>query len=810
MSQTACKINHALWEPDGSCVVVLASDWSKDADVPPLVLKSGGLEFGPPELLNKAKVGSYFSYYRDDKSYIFVVYLANYPWLPETKPRVFLAADFNGWGEAIGKPEWELFSSGKAKRDVYELRVPTDSIPGSKSFQFKFVTEDGIWLDVPETALNAVQPSEGIVNFEFSPHQTGRHCFQFRMPEGRVPVGNEKIVWRDGAHEDYNLFDLERLLSISTDLPLGAIVERNQTTFRLFAPRASEVQLVYGFETDQSDATVLSMHCVDGVTWEVVLKENLAGACYSFRINGKNADKTTDFDPNFDVLDPYAKACCGNFGPGIVVDAMRLKKVKKSYKAPLWKDLVILEGHVRDFVARAPLALTTEEREGFVGLRKWIESDSSYLRELGVNAVELQPVQQIGDFLNRGYHWGYMPVSYFSPESSYASEPGNASQIEEFRDLVRAFHEQNMAVIIDVVYNHVGEPYHLSHIDKYYYFHLNENEEMVNWSGCGNDLRCNTPMARRLIIESLKHFLEVYDVDGFRFDLAELIGFDVLCEIEKELKKIKPSIILIAEPWSFRGHIQHELKESGFASWNDGFRESVVDYICNKGTAEMIQYFLSGSPGSSQFVAQTINYTESHDDRCWIDRITEQPEHDGSSPTWLDQRRTHLMASILFSALGVPMLSAGQDFMRTKLGISNTYRRGDINALDYDRRLIHSGTHAYFCDWIRFRLSAFGKALRYEGQLQEGYLKFFTTESSNAIVAVFNADYSVDGSRLVYAINPHSERVRLKCEVDTFEGMVQIADHERFDVRGLQSALIVTDGGVARLPSYSCGLWLAR
>ena len=134
----------------------------------------------------------------------------------------------------------------------------------------------------------------------------------------------------------------------------------------------------------------------------------------------------------------------------------------------------------------------------------------------------------------------------------------------------------------------------------------------------------------------------------------------------------------------------------------------------------MIRYFLSGSPASSRFAAQTINYTESHDDNCWIDRITERAENNGSKPTSLDRRRTHLMAAILFTALGVPMIAEGQDFMRSKLGISNTYQLGDLNALDYDRRLIYSGTHAYFRDWIRFRLSESGRALRYNGQLKEG------------------------------------------------------------------------------------------
>ena len=304
--------------------------------------------------------------------------------------------------------------------------------------------------------------------------------------------------------------------------------------------------------------------------------------------------------------------------------------------------------------------------------------------------------------------------------------------------------------------------------------------------------------------------MEVYDVDGFRFDLAELIGIEVLKEIEVALKAVKPSVVLIAEPWSFRGHIQHELKESDFASWNDGFRESITQYVCGEGTSDTIQYFLSGSPHSSEFAAQTINYTESHDDHCWIDRITERPKQDGSSPTWLDQRRTHLMASVLFASLGVPMLAEGQDFMRSKQGLANTYKRGDVNALNYERRLLYSGTHNYFRDWIHFRRSQSGQAFRYDGPLRAGYLKFFTTEGSSAVIAVFNADRSVNAKQIIFAVNPHGESSTIACDTDYFVDSMQIADHERFELKGLSIALIKTDEGIVSMPPHSCGLWLER
>ena len=275
---------------------------------------------------------------------------------------------------------------------------------------------------------------------------------------------------------------------------------------------------------------------------------------------------------------------------------------------------------MRDLTALAPLKLRADERRGFTGLRKWVESPEFHLARLGVNAVELQPVQEFDNATPEEYHWGYMPVNWFAPASSYALAPERASQIRELQDLVAAFHRRGLAVLLDVVYNHVGVPAHLWRIDKLYYFEQDRAGNLSNWSGCGNDLRARAAMARRLIIDSLTHLIEVYGVDGFRFDLGELLGVEVLRDIELALKRVKPDVVLIAEPWSFRGHIAQELRSTGFASWNDGYRDFLHEYVRGRGTPEKFEYFVKGSPGSfAAWPAQTVNYTESHDDKTWID-----------------------------------------------------------------------------------------------------------------------------------------------------------------------------------------------
>ncbi len=218
-------------------------------------------------------------------------------------------------------------------------------------------------------------------------------------------------------------------------------------------------------------------------------------------------DGTRLFNPRIRILDPYALATVSRTGPGLILDAKTFPVAQSCFMPPAWHDLVMVETHVRDLLAHAAIDLAPEERRGFKGLAKWLRQPECYLRQLGVNAVELQPVQEFDNERIEDYHWGYMPVNYFSPASAYSTDPSHGSQIAEFQELVSAFHDAGLAVILDVVYNHVGEPNHLFCIDKFYYFTCDHEGHLTNWSGCGNDLRTTTPMARRLILESLIHLV---------------------------------------------------------------------------------------------------------------------------------------------------------------------------------------------------------------------------------------------------------------------------------------------------------------
>ncbi len=810
MTKPIKKIASARWISEHGGLVELCRDW-KFADLPPLF---STLDKRPLSELQRASpllFAEKSGYFVEGELVTFVIFPDHYPNIELENRVLYVVGDFNDWGNAECENRWILQPIEADGQRRLELKAPQKSCYDRKWSQFKFVTDDGQWLEAPADAPNAGYDRRGHRNFRIHPHQTGRHIFTFTRSQLEGFDGGGGVLWKEGDYEEVaGLVQGDYFLKAGTDLALGAIVEKNRTVFRLFAPRATGATVsIFKDLQNTNSKEVLEMERVDATTWEAVFTLNLHGYYYHFNLEDSHNQKHTGIVPGHDILDPYAIVAVGPGGPGIVWDRFLIDKPAKNFVPPARVDLVIMEAHVRDLTARAPIDLDERERLGFSGLRKWIESEEFYATSLGVNALELQPVQQYDVGEAAFYQWGYMPVNYFSPHAGYASFPNRGSQIRDFQDLVTACHSRGLAVILDVVYNHTGEPNHLGRIDKRYFFELDNKGEFFNWSGTGNTLRGNSPMARRLIIESLIHLMEIYDVDGFRFDLAELIGVETLREIEKALKKVRPSVILIAEPWSFRGHIAKNLKATGYSSWNDGFRNFMRQYLMGHGDLEGIQFYLAGSPGHlTSFPAQTINYVESHDDRCWLDNITEYPGHNGSDPTFLDRRRTHLMVAILMSSLGIPMISAGQDMLRSKGGVHNTYLRGDLNALDYDRMLRFSGTHEYFRNWIRFRLSAKGRAFRLSSHPGKEYLRFFDTAGSSALAVLYNADGSVVLERILFAVNPHNEEVALKLNDIALKEWTQVADHERFAETGLDAALLRCEGKILHLPAMSCGLWV--
>ncbi len=812
-SRSNALISATLESPTRGLIELRQDWWGRS--VPVLMISGGSLRMRRLERLATARYALRAGYHFPQDGVIeFVFDPASHPEIDPAHETVHVAGEFNAWRGAE-ETAWTLRPRMLAGRPVLTWSGPAGPVLAGGR-RFKFVTSSHHWLPVPWDTPGAERDEMGNLNRVVDPERTGWHLFTFELEAPADLSANLTVRWAEGhGGQHVPLRPGHFFFELGSKLPLGVYPQRGGTVFRIFAPRAKSVELAVCAalaEQDRPHRYRLSRReDADGTAgvWELVLEGNLHGWFYWYQVDGPRVASGA-FDPKRRILDPYALAAVGREGPGIILDRARLDRgaAARSFKTPAWHDLVICEGHVRDLAAHAPVPAEEGERRGFVGLRKWVESEDFYLSRLGVNCVELQPLQEFDSTTREEYHWGYMTANFFAPASAYATRPEAASGIRELQELVAAFHARGIAVIVDVVYNHVGEPAHLMFLDKLYYFEQDAAGQLSNWSGCGNDTRCSAAMMKRLIIDSCAHWLEVFGVDGFRFDLADLIGVPVLKEIETALKRVKPDVILIAEPWSFRGHAAGELRDTGWASWNDGYRNFLRDYVRGVGPRESFEYYLKGSPWYyAKWPAQTVNYTESHDDRCWLDVITENANFDGHLPTANDRRRTHLMAAVLFSSIGIPMLGAGQDFLKSKHGVSNTYQRGDLNALDYLRIHRFPATHAYFADWIAFRRSETGRLLRHFSRASEGFFQFIWVEGSNAAAVIYNADLSQGPERLLFAVNPTLGDVTIPVGDFALLAWRQLADQERFLPPGRAAGARTVERDLF-MPALGCGLWV--
>ena len=669
--------------------VYLEKDWDGGRLHLDLVEQAGllGGSFRLLDVSTRALLGGYA---KDGKEALFLLEQSQFPGVLNQQSIVFLASSLNAWSPENKPEKWKMNRNELG----WELRLPWDELETKSPFCFKFITEDGLWLEPFHEFGSVLTSPEGVKNYQFDSRRSGRDVFTF------------EIVDKDRNEE------LDRWLKCRPKGKFGYFRDNEQIGwFRVFAPRAEQVDLLIYQTSDDTSYERVPMRLQEDGSWFAKAKEEWENTFYMLSILQKYEDGGNACFEKI-ILDPYARATTGRNGPGLILPEPEKVEQNSMFQIPPLRDLVIAEAHIRDLLEKADLGEDVEGKSWFERLAIWISAEDCYLRELGVNAVEFQPLQEFDSRTLDEYHWGYMPVNFFCLESSYSNSPQKGSAVEEFKMVVEAFHNAGIAVILDVVYNHVGIPAHLMNLDRELYFRIDEFGRLQNFSGCGNDLNCESEPLRKLVVDSLIYLVETFDLDGFRFDLAELLGIDLLQEIEAKMKSIKKNFILIAEPWSFRGRLPKTMNEMTYALWSDQCREQVLSLVKEgTGQREIIQ-LLSGNLDSHAEPWQSINYIESHDDYSFVDRIFNL-DKEGLEKFSDDLVKMNRLAIfiILFSP-GVPMISAGQDFMRNKEGVRNTYKRGDLNVLQYEDLNYYAELNLDIRKMIKFRLSENGTFLR--------------------------------------------------------------------------------------------------
>jgi len=745
------ELASARWETKVSGLVTLTRDWTGPG-LPPLSLN-------PPArltLLEPAEAHAWAlrsGHWLQDGRVHFFFWKALCPEV--SSGTVSVAGPFNDWGKAVDMERWTLSPVCVAGAEGFELSVAVEVVLGSADeVEFKFLRDGGRWVEPPHDADNIRRSADNHRNLVVSRRRTDRHVFRFHAADADPAAAPVRMIF-----ETPELLELGDILAsdpldvLEPPGNFGAIVGAGSTQFRVFAPRARALEVCWR-RPSGGESHLLTLKPEGQGAWSATHPEDLSGAHYWLSVASSDAGTQERFGET-QLVDPWARAVVGpRQAAGIILGPETLAPFADGFVPPPVEDLVILEGHLRDLLG---LAEGAPSAGGYRDLARHVRSHGNYLRALGVNALELLPCAEFEHDDKEEYHWGYMPVSAFGLANQYASAPG-AVALEEFRDLVRACHEAGLAVIMDVVLNHFGSPNGLGAIDAPYYYRVDPQGELTNWSGCGNDVRAEAPMFKRLVHAALYHWTETLGVDGVRLDLAELLGTPLLREIEADFRVRAPHKILIAEPWSFRGHAARDLDDSTWTSWDDAFREFLPAYVRGHAKAADLLHHVAACAIRP---SARLRYAQSHDDMAWLDRITERAGADGLDPAPNDVLRTRMMHVILLCAAGVPMLCAGQDFLMTKRGVSNTWRRGDLNRLDPVRLDRFRAEHEFVARLIGFRLSAAGAVMRPRLAVSPGWMQVTHQEGGEAFVAILNADGALGAGRVLLACNPHGHEVIL-------------------------------------------------
>ena len=525
-------------------------------------------------------------------------------------------------------------------------------------------------------------------------------------------------------------------------LSYGAFLRPGGIEFKIYAPNSDKVKLVIFEKVDDESGYEYPMEKLENGDWRYFLKNAPLGTMYGYRLTGPWNDE------NVIVADPYSKATVTqnnwrHVAKSLVIDA------SFDWEGDTWtnihpRDLIIYESHVRDMTVHKSSNATA--KGSYLG---FIEKDQNggieHLKSLGVNAVQFLPLWDFANFeipykqdadgmyndwnpYERN-HWGYMPTFFMAPESYYATDGTNeplawngtdGRAISEMKSMVKSLHKEGMAVILDVVVNHISNyDWHpLKYIDKTVYFKLDEQGDFLSQC-CGNLLASDHQPVRDYIIESLKYWMTDYHIDGFRFDQAHLLSAETATFIIDELKKINPNVIIYGEAWNKR---EKEFSELGWGSFNAKFRDVLRGDLHNydeKGflfgnfrdseSLKNLQSLILGTPNIYQSSAHAVNFLEVHDDYCFNDYLRLSSSRNSKDDIIDDPmkhieldddllRKNKLGALILLTSQGIPIIHQGQDWAHSQI-IAETDAY-DPNVGKMDRNPYNKDNETNWVNWL--------------------------------------------------------------------------------------------------------------
>ena len=497
-----------------------------------------------------------------------------------------------------------------------------------------------------------------------------------------------------------------------------------ETVFKVFAPENAKCFVVIDSDSIQMECTPTADDTLmtEGCIYKAVVQGDMKGKSYEFSVNGVKSPGV------------FAKAVTVNGKKGVVVD-MRDTDPEgwandRGPRPERYADWCVYEMHHRDF----SIARSDAQHPGkFLALTEpWA---IEHLKELGINAVHILPSYDFGSVDETKpdvpqYNWGYDPVNYNVPEGSYSTDANDPlCRIREFKQMVQALHKAGICVILDVVYNHTYDIDHSNFQRTYpdYYYRVGSNG-----SGCGNETASDKPMMRRFMLESVKHWISEYHIDGFRFDLMGCHDIETMNAIRQTVDSIDPHIFIYGEGWSagqcalpneqlaMKANIAQvprvaafsdEIRDALRGPFSDDTKGAFLAGIAGEeeslkaGIAGMVQHpqvdytkvNYSDAPWAAE-PTQMMSYVSCHDDMCLVDRLKASIKN--PQVIKLDL----LAQTAVFTSQGVPFMLSGEELLRTKLGVHNSFESPDsINHLDWTNKERYPQVFDYYKNLIALR-----------------------------------------------------------------------------------------------------------
>ena len=584
------------------------------------------------------------------------------------------------------------------------------------------------------------------------------------------------------------------------------------TTFRLFAPTTAKQVKVRIYQDGEGGKALktIKMKRV-GELWMGTVKNDQKGRFYTFDIGQGECPGV------------FAKAVGVNGKRGVIVDLNDTNPVGwlADRRPPLASpaDLVVYELHHRDFSISPSSGMQYKGK--FLALTE--PKAIRHLKELGVNAIHILPSYDFGSvdetrLSDNKYNWGYDPVNYNVPEGSYSTNPYDPMcRIREFKQMVQALHNAGIRVILDVVYNHTYDIDHSNFQKTYpdYFYRKNADGTYSNGSGCGNETASEQPMMRQFMIESVKYWIREYHIDGFRFDLMAVHDIATMNAIRQAVDEIDPTIFIYGEGWS-AGSCAYPQEKLGMkaniaqmpriAAFSDEIRDALRGPFSDDtkgaflagipGEEESLKFGIAGAISHPQVDMTKVNYSQKpwameptqmmsyvscHDDMCLVDRLlTSIPsfrmlQYHGDKPvttprfsTLNSQLKAELIRldllaqTAVFTSQGVPFMLSGEEMLRDKKGVHNSFQSPDsVNHLDWNRLQQYPQVFHYYKNLIQLRKNHPAFRLG-SAELVRRHLEFL--ETGDCVVA-FRLKDNAGGDpwrNIIVVLNANSTPVEVK------------------------------------------------